>query len=326
MTRSKPPSKSAVTLIILVLLIGGIIAYLKRDSIKSYISRGKEQSRIIARDILDELNQEGQLLYKSNGTWNPFDGAAIRRLTWTRDDAFLADAVKWEQIDYGIEFGEVYLRRASNPLPIKLIVLLINPSDYEFKMLLDEHNINTRKTAKQWADVSGALIAVNGGFFTDNGPLGLVIHNGEILNESAQGYPGHFILTRLLRRPHIVVSSAFIPLGVLEGFQSFPAIMSDGKIYWHLHQPTYHLNISAIDRRSAIAITHDGRVMIAVTDPPVMGLSYAELSLVLAALGARDALGLDGGGSTQLLINLPQKQLYISGMDSIPVAIGIFKR
>ena len=54
-----------------------------------------------------------------------------------------------------------------------------------------------------------------------------------------------------------------------------------------------------VDRRSAVGLA-PGRLLLVAADEP--GLSLRELAELMAALGAREALNLDGGGSTSLAV------------------------
>jgi hypothetical protein len=63
----------------------------------------------------------------------------------------------------------------------------------------------------------------------------------------------------------------------------------------------------ATDRhpRSAVASLNDGRVILAVVDgrqPASVGMSLEELARLLLEYGATDAMNLDGGGSTAMVV------------------------
>lgn len=57
--------------------------------------------------------------------------------------------------------------------------------------------------------------------------------------------------------------------------------------------------------RSAIGVTKGGKVLLVAVDRPGRGrtgMSLFELAATMRSLGARDAMNLDGGGSTTLVV------------------------
>lgn len=77
--------------------------------------------------------------------------------------------------------------------------------------------------------------------------------------------------------------------------------MKDGK--------TITQSITAVDPRTAMGFTADGYVYLIVADgrnPAYSnGLTYAEMSIIMEAFGVKDALNLDGGGSSTFMIRNP---------------------
>ncbi len=109
--------------------------------------------------------------------------------------------------------------------------------------------------------------------------------------------------------------------GAEEGIQSGPLLLADGKVYDHVHKGA---NIRKIARRSAVAVTYGGQLLLASTDADIEGLTIAQLTAVLKGLGAQHALALDGGGLAQLYVS--SKDYSVSGWDRVPVALEVFPR
>lgn len=90
--------------------------------------------------------------------------------------------------------------------------------------------------------------------------------------------------------------------------------------------PAIHSNIR--HPRSAVAVTGDGHVLLVAVDgrqPGVSGgMTMHELSHFLRTLGARDALSLDGGGSTQFVIDGVLRNRPCCDQPLRPVATGLF--
>ena len=83
-------------------------------------------------------------------------------------------------------------------------------------------------------------------------------------------------------------------------------------------------------RRSCVGLDGVGRILLVATDGSTMDATY--LARVLAApeeksgLGCRDAMNLDGGGSTQLYVGYRGFRLDLRGAWPVPDGLGVFAR
>jgi uncharacterized protein YigE (DUF2233 family) len=88
--------------------------------------------------------------------------------------------------------------------------------------------------------------------------------------------------------------------------------------------------LGRLARRSLIGIDKDGRVIIAVTDAVIGGLSFAEVQELFSnpkwRLETPDLLNLDGGGSAQLYLKAGKFEEWVPGTAEVPVAIGFFAK
>jgi uncharacterized protein YigE (DUF2233 family) len=79
-----------------------------------------------------------------------------------------------------------------------------------------------------------------------------------------------------------------------------------------------------------VGIDKVGRVIVAVTDAVLGGLSFAELQELFTTpklqLDAPDLLNLDGGGSAQLYLKAGKFEEWVVGTTEVPVAIGFFAK
>ena len=96
---------------------------------------------------------------------------------------------------------------------------------------------------------------------------------------------------------------------------SYPDIMTAGPLLiWHdTLQPMRDDRTFVTNRhnRTAVGIREDGTVLLLVADgrhKQAEGLSLTELQQILRWLGCRDALNLDGGGSTTMFLNIGDYQ------------------
>ena len=78
------------------------------------------------------------------------------------------------------------------------------------------------------------------------------------------------------------------------------AVATEAEVFWGSHANRHP--------RSAVALAADGAVWLVVVDgrqPLSRGVTLEELAELLLALGAADALNLDGGGSSTLVVRPP---------------------
>jgi len=146
-------------------------------------------------------------------------------------------------------------------------------------------------------------VAINGSAFAptvdDEGVpqdiVGLSLRDGEVLSET-RDYFGGLLCSEGVAR---IGNTPFDMTGVTQGLQGFEVVLQDGKI---CVDPGGDLH-----PRSAAGVSADGHVLYLVAidgrQPGVSeGATTYEIGAILKDLGADDALNLDGGGSTALVI------------------------
>jgi uncharacterized protein YigE (DUF2233 family) len=166
--------------------------------------------------------------------------------------------------------------------------------------------------ASTWRARERGLVAVNGAFFDPhNKSLGLRISEGETrVRRVAEGGP-IFIVRR--GRASIVPASDFkLRRGTTQAIQCSPRLVANGKVAKLKDQWA---------RRTALGIRRDGRVVLAVADGAITFRDWASIWAAPDGLACRDAMSLDGGGSTQLSVRTARAQLEISGFTDVPDAI-----
>jgi exopolysaccharide biosynthesis protein len=98
---------------------------------------------------------------------------------------------------------------------------------------------------------------------------------------------------------------------VREAFQSYPALLAGGAVPAPLQASGRGIDVAHRDARLALGTLPDGRLLVALTrfdalagvlDVVPAGPTVPEMAAVMGALGARDAVLLDGGISAQLLL------------------------
>ncbi|MGE3879359.1 MAG: phosphodiester glycosidase family protein [Planctomycetota bacterium] len=143
-----------------------------------------------------------------------------------------------------------------------------------------------------------ALVAINGGFFnTKNGdPVGLLRVDENLVQGANEGQASVG-----------VTGDGKVILGVrpagdwpksVDALGAGPMLLVDGEVVDHGERQR-----KIRHPRSAIGLTARDELILLVVDgrtPKAAGMSFEELGAFMAALGCRDALNLDGGGSSTL--------------------------
>lgn len=185
------------------------------------------------------------------------------------------------------------------------LVVVYDPSDVHimksraFKTPNNDGKENIIDMTKRY----GATIGVNGGGFYDDGkvskdiPFGYIIENGKVIYKSHSRESDIIGMSNdnKLMLVHTTGEKA-VEMGMRDGLEFGPFLIIDGKRQINL-KPTKAA-------RNMIAQRDDGIILFLVTD----GLSYSGITFnegidVLEKYGATTAANLDGGASTQLVVN-----------------------
>lgn len=172
--------------------------------------------------------------------------------------------------------------------------------------------VGESRSAEAWRRGSKARVAINGGYF-DEGmrPLGLRVAGGKRTSKLREANWGVFYIRQ--GRAQIKHTRDYQPSRHTQvALQCGPRLVVDGK--------TTDLKPQWA-RRSGIGIDRNGRVILAVADGEMSFQQWAEQWASPEGLNCKDALNLDGGGSTQLAFGSSGKELSVSGLWSVPDAL-----
>ncbi len=181
---------------------------------------------------------------------------------------------------------------------------------------------------------TGAVVGINGGGFVDYGygsdiPIGYVIKDGEVIWSPVadkQNLIGFTNDNKLL----LVTATGeeAVAMGMRDALQFGPFLMINGEI------PKFENSAGGFSRAARVAIAQrkDGIVLFLVTEGThAAGPNMKELVDTLQKYGAYNAANLDGGTSTQLVINnkLINNPKNISGKSvnggrSVVTGFGLF--
>ncbi len=197
----------------------------------------------------------------------------------------------------------------------------IDPKEHRIDVLIAE-NEEAGSSIKRMARKAGALIAINGGFFTPkHTSIGLIIKEGKQVSKLHRT-SWWSILQITGGEPAIVSPRAFKPSPkITTALQVGPRLAVDGNI------PKLKKGIAA---RSAVGITKGDKLIIAMTTGH--GITLAQLAKRMSAsrfeggLECPDAMALDGGSSSQLFAKIGSFSLDLPGIARVTNGLAVLPK
>jgi uncharacterized protein YigE (DUF2233 family) len=262
-------------------------------------------------------------------------------VTWWRADASpsrwdgsapLATNITWHSGTAGLEWGELLLRGPSEAWRTRLIVVRLDPDRIELSL------VTAFTEKKRWSiedAQAGVALALDAGQFRHSLPWGWVVSAGqEVLAPEYAPLAGAVVVDtagRVTIVPPDRVALERRRASAREAFQSYPMLLQDGAVPPQLQRAGQGVDLSHRDARLALGTLPDGRVVLALTrfdffgkslEQIPFGLTTPEMAAVMGALGCQDALLLDGGISSQLLVRGSDgSPRSWPGMRSVPLGL-----
>ncbi len=170
-----------------------------------------------------------------------------------------------------------------------------------------------------WRKRMASAVVANGGFFdTDGRTLGLRIARGKQIAPLRKADWGVFYVSpkgaRIVHTRDWASWSPRVKARVREAVQCGPRLVVDGQVL-HL-KPQWA-------RRTGLGVMRDGRIVLAVTEDEMSFAAWAALWARRDGLNCRDALNLDGGGSTQIAIRTSKASYDVSGAWPVPDVVAV---
>ena len=182
----------------------------------------------------------------------------------------------------------------------------------------DPNGETTRQTTLEFLKQQNAQLAVNATFFgmstqdTDN--IGLVVSDGVLVSPFRGDWPSINIDSD--NRIHIVrgLHDTYQVTSRGQRVDLYNAVTGSDQIVTHAKATTDNREFSTtLHPRTAIGFTADKKLVLATVDgrqPGVSeGMSLLELATLMLQLGCVQALNLDGGGSTTMVIADPKPRI-----------------
>lgn len=225
-------------------------------------------------------------------------------------------AYVWNQLAEGLHYAKHSFSAGVGQTTIH--AFQVDPKGYRIAVATAEVEA-LGATAAELARKEGAAIVINGGFFTpEHRSIGLIVKGGRELN------PIHrtswwSIFAMSGDRAMIMTPKEFKSAkDVAAALQAGPRLVVDGAV------PRLKEGEAA---RSAVGITGDGKVVLAVTQGA--SVSMSELARRMGAtrfdggLECPNAMALDGGGSSQLYAKVKRFELSIPGIARVTNGLAV---
>jgi exopolysaccharide biosynthesis protein len=274
------------------------------------------------------------LRVKDGSEWRTWWRSTEAPTFWRRTPSPLARTIRWKAGAPGIEWAEIQMAGRGEAWRTLVVAARIDPRRVKLALDTAFAGVPSRPnwTAAQTDDE--ALFAVNAGQFTHSLPWGLLVLDGRELLPAGRG-PLASALAQTssgeMVWAHGNGARQIDANGLSWGFQSYPTLLRDGEVPGELRADAGVLDVSHRDARAAIGTSAEGRLIVALTRFDGLGgglgfvpfgLTVPEMAAVMGALGARDAMMLDGGISAQMMIRdasgRPRKW---EGMRRVPMGL-----
>ena len=253
----------------------------------------------------------------------------------------LAPRVSWKAGAAGSTWGELELSGVGEAWRTRVIVVRLDPR--RVRLALDTAFVEgsaawslDRVAGANTGRGAGVVAAFNAGQFGRSLPWGWVQLNGaRFLRPSIAPLVSTFTVAAggAVQLVHGTLPDT---AGVQWAFQSYPTLLNAGDVPLPLRQADCGVDVAHRDARLALGLDAEGRLLIAMTrfdgmgtafDRAPFGLTTPEMAAVMGALGASDAVLLDGGISAQLLVrDAAGKAHQWPGVRKVPLALVAYQR
>lgn len=197
-------------------------------------------------------------------------------------------------------------------------ILRVDPSFYHFDVA---YRPGEPMQLPQWQAETGALLIVNGGFYTEEYlATGLVVSDGVASGRSYDGFGGMFTVGPGGPQVRSLVEMPYDPAESLQAaLQSFPLLLKPGGEVGFPEEDGQQA------RRTVVAQDGDGRILFLVANRGSFTLRELSLYLAQSDLALDVALNLDGGPSSGMLLvgEGEQPAIYVAAFALLPTVITV---
>ena len=280
------------------------------------------------------------LSIERGGAWRSWWRAGAAPERWRGADTLVTGALAWHRLADGVEWASARLAGSAPAWRLRLIVVRIDPSRVRFSLELAPASGAGHPAWSVKRAARDAIVAVNTGQFLETMPWGWVVIDGRERLRPAHGPLATALVVdregRILWLPADSVEAGRAE--AVTAFESYPTLLAhDGSVPLPLRMPGFGIDLTHRDSRLAIGQSRDGRVLIVMTRFDALGEAAGslpvgpttpEMAAVMGALGAHDAVMLDGGISAQMSLRASRGGWHRQwrGWRSVPLALLVRSR
>ena len=272
----------------------------------------------------------------TDGGWREWWRSDAAPDRWRSAHTDVADAVEWRRGADGVEWGELRLAGVGEAKRLRAVVVRLDPKRVSLRL---DTAFTARGERANWtvdAARSDALVAINAGQFIRTQPWGWVVLNGREYLAPGSGPLSTALAVDSSGAVHWIgpsdLTNTAARRGFVAAFQSYPTLLTaEGEVPAPLREPGRGIDVEHRDARLGIGALADGRLLIVLTRFDALGESLGllpfgptipEFAALMGALGARQAVALDGGISGQLLVRDADGTAHAwRGLRKVPLAL-----
>ena len=277
----------------------------------------------------------------NGGAWREWWRSDAAPDRWTAPHNAVANAVQWNRASRGVEWGELRLAGSGEARRLRAVVVRIDPR--LVRLRLDTAFTAGGSRAAWTVDDArpNAIVAVNVGQFIRTLPWGWVVMDGREFLAPGRGPLSTAVVVDSSGGVRWLAPDALSDPGVRRGvaaaFQSYPTLLDGGgEVPEPLRSPGRGIDVEHRDARLGIGALADGRLLIVLTRFDGLGESLGsipfgptipEFAALMGALGAKQAVALDGGISGQMLVRDAASVAHSwRGLRRVPMALVVLPR
>ena len=254
---------------------------------------------------------------------------------WNAPLPAVAGAVAWRPLAEGAEWGELSLAGSGEAWRVRVVLARLDPT--RVRLTTQEVRRPDGRPGRWGIDSapSTALVALNAGQFTSQGPWGWLVRDGRELRVPGTGPLAPALVVDDEGRVRLVPADSIEHVrgsgAVRQAFQSYPALLGgDGEVVAPLRRAGSGVDLDHRDGRLAIGLDREGRLVIALTRFEALGgtlstlpfgLTTPEMAALMGALGCSRAMLLDGGISGQLRLRDGTTTHQWPGLRRVPLGL-----
>ncbi|HEU5183340.1 MAG TPA: phosphodiester glycosidase family protein [Gemmatimonadaceae bacterium] len=286
----------------------------------------------------DELPRSS-LRVRDGGVWRTWWRSSDAPARWG-DRAVLDRHITWHRVSDGVEWGELVIAGRGEAWRTRVIIARVDPT--QVRVTLDTAFTGGFRAAWRADRASPrALLAVNAGQFLETLPWGWVVLDGRQFLPPGVGPLSSAVTVDTsgsVRWLHgtDAVDSAAASRHAGWAFQSYPTLLHGGEVPAALRGAGGGVDVAHRDARAALGQLTDGRLLFVITRFDGLrgiggfvpfGLTTPETAALMGALGARDAVMLDGGISAQMVVRSDGGAVREwRGLRSVPLGLVVLPR